>query len=537
MKRRILTLVAALAVLAGCQQDGFIDMPSVVNDDLHASVEDMQSSTKTVLDENNNVLWSENDQLMAFMKSSLGLRYEIAQGSAGKTYARFVKVPGPVSDDLYAGMAWDHNVVLYPYSADIECERMEAGHYNINMTLPAEQTYVPGSFANGAFPMVAVSEDNDITFKNIVGAMKLQLTGSAKIVSIKIEGRNNEILAGPAMVTAYPDGSYPEIEMSSAGSTSVTLNCGAGIQLSSDVTEIIIALPPVVFTKGFIVTFIDAAGNDYYLDTDKVNEVKRSSLLVMPEKELGIAIPKPNDGDYFDEYNINHGQGIRIGDVVWAPVNCGYRAPVADEEGNITDKGFPYGKLYQWGRKYGQGYSDGVYEDAVVPKVVKGTVSLEVGQDPQNEAVFYSKNVAFYDWVENDQRSEYMWNKGTSSSPIKTEYDPCPAGWRVPTISELNALNKNKSGLVTNESGQVGIWFTGPVAYSESASRIFLPFAGETKNSDGSHTNRNSKGRYWSSGYYPDSSDGAAYLLIQSSTCDIYKGYRANGYSVRCVLE
>jgi hypothetical protein len=61
--------------------------------------------------------------------------------------------------------------------------------------------------------------------------------------------------------------------------------------------------------------------------------------------------------DYVDEYGINHGPGVEIGGVIWAPVNCGY---------NETD--FKYGKLYQWGRKYGQGYNG----DATVPTIEEG---------------------------------------------------------------------------------------------------------------------------------------------------------------------
>ena len=44
----------------------------------------------------------------------------------------------------------------------------------------------------------------------------------------------------------------------------------------------------------------------------------------------------PQESDYIDEYGINHGPGVEIGGVVWAPVNCGYHE---------TD--FKYGKLYQ----------------------------------------------------------------------------------------------------------------------------------------------------------------------------------------------
>ncbi len=81
-------------------------------------------------------------------------------------------------------------------------------------------------------------------------------------------------------------------------------------------------------------------------------------------------------GEYVDEYVINHSQGIEIDGVVWAPVNCGYHK---DD--------YKYGKLYQWGRKYGQGYclsyAEGqwyqLYSDASVPNRVQGPVTLSVG--------------------------------------------------------------------------------------------------------------------------------------------------------------
>ena len=71
----------------------------------------------------------------------------------------------------------------------------------------------------------------------------------------------------------------------------------------------------------------------------------------------------PDVIDYVDEYGVNHGPGIKIGIHVWAPVNCGYHA---------TD--YKYGKMYQWGRKYGQGFGD----DATVPNREYGAVSLDI---------------------------------------------------------------------------------------------------------------------------------------------------------------
>ena len=163
--------------------------------------------------------------------------------------------------------------------------------------------YVPNSFGNGSLPMASISADNNITFCNVSGAMKLQLKGTAKVASVKVEGKNSEKLSGAAIVTVYKDGSRPSISMSSGASTSVLLDCGDGVQLNqTTATELIISIPPVIFSKGFTVTITDTAGSVYTIDTDKRNEVKRSSLLIMPQLTLDASHREPMEGDYIDEY-------------------------------------------------------------------------------------------------------------------------------------------------------------------------------------------------------------------------------------------
>ena len=43
------------------------------------------------MDANNNIRWSENDQVAAFMRSSVGVKYQVAEESVGKTSALFIK--------------------------------------------------------------------------------------------------------------------------------------------------------------------------------------------------------------------------------------------------------------------------------------------------------------------------------------------------------------------------------------------------------------------------------------------------------------
>ena len=318
MKKNILSALAICAALLGCQKNEIHEThPSGV--ELHATIED-DASTKTVMDENNNIRWSEGDQIIAFMKSSYGHKYKLISSFVGKTYADFEPATS-AGGNLSAGTEWNHNVVYYPYSADVEAIK-SGDNYTLSVVLPSEQTYAAESFGNGSMTMVAVSENNNITFKNVLGGIKLQLRGTQKVKSIKLEGKNNEKLSGTATVTAYTDETKPAITMASGASTSLALNCGSGVQLNeSKATEFIIALPPVLFSRGFIVTVIDDAGNEQTIETDKENSVLRSSLLVMPEVTLDKV---PQTVEYIDEYGINHGPGVKIGETVWAPVNCGY---------------------------------------------------------------------------------------------------------------------------------------------------------------------------------------------------------------------
>ena len=602
--KKTFILFAACAVLAACNEAAS-PVPSQDTDVVTAVIE-KEAITKTYMDAQNNIRWSEGDQIIGFMKTSLGLKYRILSSSVGKTSASFENV-SESDGNVNAGIEWNHNVFFYPHSETIEAAK-SGDHYALDIVLPSEQTYVPESFGNGSMAMVAVSENKNITFRNVLGGMKLQLKGTQKITSINLQGKNSEKLSGAATVTAYTDETKPAIAMASGASTSVSLSCGEGVQLSeSQATEFIIALPPVAFSGGFKVTVTDSDGKTYTVETDKANTVLRSSLLTMPAFNLGsnpseeqpgedddeLIVPvskvelsatslelyigdaamqltatvRPKDAtdktvvwssdnpavasvdqtglvtaltsgsakiiaaaggksatctvnvsakaqatsDYIDEYGINHGQGIVIGGAVWAPVNCGYHE---------TD--YQYGKLYQWGRKYGQGYDS---SDASVPAIEEGGVSVVTGNHKSKADVFYN---GIEDWVY--PQNSALWNSGTESNPVKTEYDPCPAGWRVPTYTELEELHQNHSSWTTN-AGQNGLWFSGSTTYSESVSRVFFPAAGN-RNYLGNANFRGSYGYYWSS--WPGS-DSAYGLYFDSSNINMNSNRRAPGFSVRCV--
>ena len=233
--------------------------------------------------------------------------------------------------------------------------------------------------------------------------------------------------------------------------------------------------------------------------------------------------------DYVDEYGINHGVGVKIDGTVWAPVNCGYHA---------TD--FKYGKLYQWGRKYGQGYSGDLYNDwnkigetsdATVPEFSEGGVSETAGNHNSNSNVFYTGPT---DWI--DPQNDKLWNNGSESFPVRTESDPCPEGWRVPTYAELNELNQNHSLWTTNAAGQPGYWFSGASSYTEGAPQVFFPAAG-SRDYSGNASYRGLGGFYWSSVSYYGDYNYSYSLYFHNGHVNLCNDSRAFGFSVRCVQE
>ena len=136
------------------------------------------------------------------------------------------------------------------------------------------------------------------------------------------------------------------------------------------------------------------------------------------------------------------------------------------------------------------------------------------------------------DWV--DSRNDKLWNSGTESEPLKTEYDPCPEGWRVPTGAELKELSQNRSSW-TSEDGLGGYWLSGASSYTEDVPQVFFSAAGYRFNGDGNGRNRGCIGTYWSS--EPDYPSQASCILLRLRAFEIRHSARKYGSSVRCVQE
>jgi uncharacterized protein (TIGR02145 family) len=180
---------------------------------------------------------------------------------------------------------------------------------------------------------------------------------------------------------------------------------------------------------------------------------------------------------------------------VWMDRNLG-----ASRAATSSTDSAAYGDLYQWGRN-----SDGHQSRTSTPAA--GPVAN--GNEGSN---FITVSSSPNDWL--STQDDTRWNGGT-----KGAHDPCPNGYRVPTETEWEAER---------------VLFSSNDATGAYASNLKLPAAGGRNNSAGVLDFVGSHGYYWSSTV---SGTEAWYLYFTSNLAYMAIGYRAYGFSVRCIKD
>ena len=304
MKKLLILLTSAALFAAGCQSE--IQTPSSQDNgtDFKAAIETVEVGSKTSMDADLNIYWLQYDQLAIFQGFNIADKYQVTENTAGTSLGVFTLVAdysGAVNDNFTSGMEVDinTNIALYPYQDNLSCSiKVESDNIKAyvisNVVIPEIQHYAEDSFGNSSLLMTAVTQtlgDKNLKFMNVLGAMRLQLLGTDVVKSVKIEGKNGEKLSGKSEITAYADRKTPVITMSDDAYTSVTLDCGEGVELNtSKATSFIIALPPVDFANGFKITLTTSEGETKVLETTaasaQTNKILRSTLLSMPVKDL-----------------------------------------------------------------------------------------------------------------------------------------------------------------------------------------------------------------------------------------------------------
>ena len=251
MKQNLLIPVFILSLLflaAGCQPEE-LEQPVFGTSVLTAFTEN-SPATKTQWGQTDDshyfAFWSESDSLAVYVDGeSTADKYALLSG-AGSGKATF---SGTKSGSRY--------VALYPYR-DLVPDGLQGDV--LTLTLPAEQTYAPDSFGEGAFPMLAIGGGPELSFKNLCAILKISLTGAEPVREIRFVAHDTtKVVSGRASVRTDFDAA-PELVMAEGGSPRVTLKCG-GVQLSEDVpTAFFLVVPAGVYPGGFSIEVETASG-------------------------------------------------------------------------------------------------------------------------------------------------------------------------------------------------------------------------------------------------------------------------------------
>jgi len=533
MKKTLFIIASCVLAAVSCQKENAVEngIGSEGILTVTADIAQFGADTKTSIDGTATTIkpvWSANDSIKLFNTDNQAFVYIVKAADAGKSKAEFVAKSTEFSGTFACAY----------YPADTTKYVHDTG---IIAVIPSTQAYVApataganaGTFANGSFPMVgtgtldASNGNLDLTFKNVFGLVQLNFTGTENIKEITLKSEKS--LSGTATIATDENRSCTITN----GKKYVTLTFETPVTLdSSTPTAFYIAVPADSTVSRVYVT--TGTSLQYKAKDIKASRSQIKSLNSATLTSAGFAAVTYSEASTLTPQIING--------TVWAPVNCGYDAT-----------NYKYGKFYQWGRAVGGGYSDKNYSDAggIIQETEKtATVSTTTPNTNPAYNVFYLGVKSDYDWyIQTDDNSKRLQSwpmKSGDAGYVEGKIaNPCPAGWRVPTYDELNALLGGSSKAFTEKNLQTdtrtdsptynmkGLFFDGTTT-QKPTSGVFLPAAGLRYSSSGNFGSRGSIGYYWLSTV---SGLKAMYLQFRSLYADMDSNSRAYGHSVRCVQE
>ena len=275
MKKYVAVAIALTIVTSACQKieelEGHLNVPENI---LTASI---NAETRTMLGESDGTqypFWSEGDEIGVFIDGSSKTTYKLKDG-AGTPKATFT---GLGSGSKY--------VAVYPAVA--------AGSIDgniISLDLPSEQIWAESSFGPNSFSMVAVSNTENLNFKNLCSVFKIQLTGNATILSVSFKPNDETIrVAGGALADiSKPD--VPALTMTEEALNEVTLKCPeGGVALAGkDPVDFYMVLPAQTYTGGFALT-IRSTGGTMIQSTTKDLVMQRSKIRAAAPFEFKVNV-------------------------------------------------------------------------------------------------------------------------------------------------------------------------------------------------------------------------------------------------------
>ena len=261
------------------------------------------AGTKTVLQQDGNVFWNQEDCINVFYGGKIG-KFTSTNTEKSASAAFVGTLESFVLDGTTEFMA------AYPYS-----EETTFSGNKLDIKLPSEQLAQEGTFADDLYICVAKSKDYNLFFYNVCGGVKFSL-GRDDVKKVVFRGNDGETLAGRLSVEFDSDGK-PVVSGISEGKSSVSLVAPDGGTFKQG-SYYYMVLAPQALQKGYTIElYTDELAET--INSDSAVTVRRSAWGVL--KDMGT-VPEAID------------MGLSV---KWASFNLGSTRP---EE---------YGDYFAWG--------------------------------------------------------------------------------------------------------------------------------------------------------------------------------------------
>ena len=335
-----------------------------------ATQEGNEQSTRAAISTSDSkvINWQEGDQISIFdgktnnqftLKNGAGTKSATFQGNAA-TAAKYTAV--------------------YPYQSEASYDTSNGKVTGI--TLKPTQNATANSFDKEAALMIAEGDNTTLTFKNVVGYVKVTPKFACSKIVLQAAGES-EYLAGMCTLS-YGDG-MPSIAFTSDQSTSITLS---GTITAN--TAYYIAVPAVTLSTGWSISFTDNTGDVYTRTGSNSITFKRNTIINLGEfsrTDNNLKLTLTQNGNVPADKQVDMGV-FTIGDknyrLIFATSNL-TKDGLAENEYDFGDY-FAWGATEPWCTQYsrtGTGYNV--------------QVSLTTWENTKNATVYDWETVPFRD--------------------------------------------------------------------------------------------------------------------------------------------
>lgn len=299
MKKYLYMAVAAIAAFSSCSSDDIVNGNGNDNGNAKAPVFtatiEGEATSRTALVEGSTagkltkVAWVSEDKV-----NINGSAYTAAPGTEDATTATLTIADGETAPEAVDGKYY----AVYPSTITFDASTQ-------TLTLPATQTYDATTNGIGNVPMVAVSENTELQFKNICTVLAIKVAeGTVKAIKVMADGK---ALSGDFTL---------DTETSSITATSgenyVVLECGTAV--TADNTTFYVAIPPQEYSSLQIYLSEDGSTYKEAMATKKaagLGTLERNKIF--PITYAKNAVQLWADGPYFATTNVGGTQKYQWG--------------------------------------------------------------------------------------------------------------------------------------------------------------------------------------------------------------------------------